>query len=132
MMANGSQSRESSLIARALVEISREIARLRQVCDSEAWNERSVDATLECLSGSGGQLGTPAPLQRDEILLMRVLADDDGMPPIQCLIRIVAPGLEAGRSGFSFEAIHPEDQDRLVRHVFRLQRKELRDAARES
>ena len=43
----------------------------------------------------------------------------------------VNPNADEGQCGFCFEAIHPEDQDRMVRHVFRVQRKELRDAAHE-
>lgn len=132
MMANGSPSRESSMLARALVELSREVARLRQVSDGGDWDARGIRGALQRLSGNGGQLESPAPVQKDDLLLMRVIADDSGMPPVQCLIRVVDPHVEPGVCGFRFEAIHPEDQDRMVRHVFRVQRQELRDAAFEN
>lgn len=121
-MAASGQAGPESLLAQAILELAEQIARLQAKVLGPP--EPVKRATIVQLSGGGGRLTSPLPLERGERLELRL--DGEEVHPIRMLIRVVHDHGADGH-GFVFEAIHPRDQDRLVRLIYGLQRQGLRE-----
>jgi c-di-GMP-binding flagellar brake protein YcgR len=84
-------------------------------------------ARIVQLSGSGCRISSPLMLDLGTRLEVQVEDDDSGAPPVRLVGKIVhAAGPPEGRYGLRFDGIHPADQERLIRYVYQVQRKELR------
>ena len=115
-LAYGGDGGREALLARAILDLTGEIVRLRaQLADPDR-ELRQVDVVE--LSRGGGRLITPLLLRPEDRLEIRFEPIDEGMPPIRALIRIVHrfEGPDPG-FGFAYEAIHPHDRDRMDRLI---------------
>jgi c-di-GMP-binding flagellar brake protein YcgR len=89
--------------------------------------------TLVELSGGGARLESHLLMERGTRLQLRLEDDESGNPPVQVVAQVVhAEGSAPGRFGVKFETIHPTDQERLIRFIYRLQRRALRRKHMES
>lgn len=95
----------------------------------------------ETVSVSGGGLGIWAPVRLPENIFLEVELTLAGEPAgmvrvlgrVTSLVHPDGQDLPVGRFrlGVAFEAIHPEDQEAVVRHTFRAQRALLRERVRD-
>ena len=122
---SGTSDREA-ILAQAVLDLAGQVVTLRS---------RLIDATgpmqsgtiLE-LSGGGGRLSTEPLLDLDTLLELRLPSDEDGCPPVRALVRIVHRDPKPpGSYGLKFEGIHPQDQDRIIRYIYQVQRSALRE-----
>jgi len=122
-LASGSAPGPAATLAQAILEITAEVARMRARVTRGA---RAVhEATLVQLSGGGGRLVCGFPLAMDDMIEFQLDDDDLDVPPIRALGKVVHCG-EDGTVGFSFESMHPRDQDLVMRLIYGLQRRNLR------
>lgn len=115
-LAYASSGGQEALLARAILDLTGEIVRLRaQLADPDR-ELRQVDVVE--LSRGGGRLITPLLLRPDDRLEIRFEPIAAGMPPVRALIRIVHryEGPDPG-FGFAYDAIHPHDRDRMDRLI---------------
>jgi hypothetical protein len=121
-LASGSAPGPSTTLAQAVLETTVEIARLasRQENGTSALHE----ATIVQLSGGGGRLATPFPLDVDDRIELSFDDDDPEIPPVRALARVVHRHEDS--IGFSSEVLHPRDQELVVRAIYGLQRRSLR------
>jgi hypothetical protein len=130
-LAASTQAGAEGILARAMLELSTQMARLTyRVLHSGGPME---PATLVQLSGGGARIECHPLLERGTRLQLRLEDHESGNPPVQVLAQVVhAEGSSPGRYGIKFETVHPADQERLIRFIYRLQRKELRRKHMES
>lgn len=113
-----------SMLAQAVLELSAQIVRLRsRVLESEA---PVLAATIQQISGGGGQLECDMALSKGDRLEVMFQDSDDGIPPIRALIEIVHNSTKAVGVGFRYDVIHPHDEKLLMRMIYQLQRQALR------
>jgi hypothetical protein len=124
--ASGSQE---AMLAQAILDLSAEIVRIRARMLQPDATACTVDVVE--LSGGGGRMLTRLPMKADDRLEILFEPDDD-LPPIRALLRIVHAYEDPGHGyGFAFQSIHARDRDRLIRLIYQLQRRALREAHRE-
>ncbi|ANM30512.1 hypothetical protein ABI59_14420 [Acidobacteria bacterium Mor1] len=116
-----------AILAGSLLEVSEQIVHIRTALQAQG---PSSPATLLQLSGGGGLLSTELMPELDSEIDLQLDAPEQGAPPIRCIARIVhrdPPDVY----GFAFAAIHPRDQERLIRYLYTLQRRSIREHRRE-
>jgi hypothetical protein len=115
-----------ALLAQAILDLSAQIVHLRRQLPASSgapvWS-----ATLRQVSGGGGMIEAEVPLDIGDLFELRFIDGDDEVPHFVALARII-DRRAAGRFGFRFEAIHPRDQEALIRLIYALQRRALRQA----
>lgn len=128
-LASSAKAGPQGLLAAAILEIAEQLVVLRAAVLDQGGPMQA--ATLGELSGGGGQLTTELLLAQETKVDLRL--DDPGSdaPPLRAVAEIVHRyGPPSGRYGFRFAAIHPSDRDRLIRYLYQLQRRALRNAHR--
>ena len=124
-LANSTRAGSDALMAKAILDITRQVRRLRTAV-RDPGGPMEV-GRLTQLSGGGGRLVTTMTLEYGACLDLRLLDDDTEPPPVRLLAEVVhGNGLPPGAYGLKFRAMHRSDRDRLIRHIYRLQRRELR------
>ena len=125
-LAAAALANPNGVMARAILDLANQIARLRvRLSDHDG---PMLAAELLNLSGGGCLLDTGSvSLASGTLLDLRIEDDISSLPPLRVLAEVVrADGPERGRYGVRFAAIHRQDQERLVRYVYDLQRQVLR------
>ncbi len=126
-LASSTAAGTEGVLAQALLDLAGEIVQLRsRVLDAGG---PMPSGTIVQISGGGGQLASPIDLDLHQLLELRFDDPAQCLPPIRALARIVHRRVtEVDAYGFRFEAIHPQDQDRLIRYIYQLQRQAIREA----
>lgn len=109
----------ASVLARAVLELAEEVARHRRSLADGSGPMKA--GTLVELSGGGGALDLAPVPECGRLIDLRL----DDAPGVRVLAEIVGPPRES-RIGFRFVAVHPQDHDRIIRYVYRIQRESLR------
>lgn len=128
-MVAGDSGEANSRLAQAILDLSAQLVRLQT--RMEAGGRAMTDVRVIEISGGGGQIEAPLPLQVGDRLEMRFDTTDEAVPPIRALIEILHTKGEGQAFGFRFDALHPADQDRLIRWIYQLQRVALRNTGDE-
>ncbi|HEU4400471.1 MAG TPA: PilZ domain-containing protein [Candidatus Polarisedimenticolia bacterium] len=125
-LASTALSSPNGLLARAILDLANQIARMRARLE-ERDGPMQV-AELLNLSGSGGLLDTGGVMLATGALLdLRIEDDASSLPPLRVLAEVVRQDRpQAGQYGLRFVAIHRQDQERLIRYIYDLQRQALR------
>ena len=124
-LADSPQSGAPGLLARALLDVARQVQRMsgRLLDEGGPMNVGTVDQ----ISGGGVRFATSALLKRGSLLLLRLMDDRLEAPPVRVIAEVAhAGGPAPARYGLAFTTIHPADRNRLIRYVYQLQRRELR------
>jgi c-di-GMP-binding flagellar brake protein YcgR len=128
-LATGSGSGSEGLLARAVLDVSRQIGRLSHHVLA-ASGPTAVGDLLQ-LSGGGCLLSTRSTVPEGSQLDLRIADDDLEAPPIRFLAEVVRGQRPPdGRVPLRFASMHPSDQERLIRFLHALQRRQLRKASR--
>jgi hypothetical protein len=126
MATSGSGGAEGAL-SRAILELSEQVVHLRSLVGEFGGPMNSV--VISELSGGGGALIPDTAPEKGAILDIRIHDCEEAAPPIHFLAEVVhCKEDDPVRCGFKFTGIHPQDQDRLIRYIYKVQRKALRDA----
>ena len=125
LAASGASGTEA-LLARGLLDVCDQVRRLSyRVLASVGPMEAGQVVQV---SGSGCQMSTRILLRPSTCLELQIEDDDDGVPPVRVVAEVVhAEGPAGGRYGLRFNSIHPTDQERLIRYLYRMQRRTLRE-----
>lgn len=127
-LASSTGTGNDALIAKAILDITRQIRRLRT-------SVRNPGGPMEVgllsqVSGGGARLETSLPLDAGVCLDLRLLDDESEPPPVRALAEVIhGVGLPPGAYGLKFRAMHRSDTERLIRYIYRIQRRELRRAS---
>lgn len=115
-------SAEEAVLARGILDLANQFVRLKAMIEKPPGDTTEVDVSQ--LSGGGGKLHCAAPLRQDDLLEIRYLGEE--IPPVRAMIRIVH--VHGDEFGYTYEAIHAGDKDKLIRLIYQLQRVALREA----
>ncbi len=115
-------------LARAVLELAEQVSALRGLLLEQGGPMGA--ATIVELSGGGGQLAARVRLDPGQHFELRIESGGPGGPaPLRAVgevVRLLDPsGLHCA---FRFDAIHPDDQDRLVAWLYDVQREAFRRA----
>lgn len=128
-LAGGGGSGSEGVLARAILDVGHHVARLTHRV-LVATGPTAVGEFLQ-LSGGGGLMATDEALAEGARLDLRLADEDPEAPPLRVLAEVVrGQRRSAGNYPLRFVAIHPTDQERLIRFVHSLQRRQLRRASR--
>ena len=114
------------MLAQAILDLCSQVAGLRSRILDSAGPVKS--AAILQLSGGGGELRCDLCLEEGDRFEIRFKDDENDVPPIRALGQVVHESQQGNRVGFCFKAMHPRDQDLLMRTIYRLQREALRNA----
>ncbi len=124
-IASGTTSGKDGLLSQAILELASQVVRLQALVLDGAGPMQA--GLVVQLSGGGGQLAAELPLRVGARIELRFADEETGAPPVRAIAEIVHEHADApARYGFRFSAIHPQDQDRLIRFLYRIQRQQLR------
>jgi hypothetical protein len=128
LAATGGSGHEA-VLAQSILELATQLVRLRN--RMSRGDGPVCRATLVQLSGGGGQLEGDLPLDAGDLFELRFDDDDhNGMPPLTALGRVIHRTEPQAGVGFCFESIHARDQELLIRAIYMLQRRALRESGR--
>ena len=124
-LATAGTSDREAMLAQAILDLSDQVVKLRsKVMDSAGPMQSGM---VQELSGGGGRLSTELLLEEDVLLDLAFLSGNQECPPIRMIARIVhRDSSPPSHYGFKFEAINPQDHDRIIRYVYQIQRRTLR------
>lgn len=122
-------SGHEAVLAQSILELAAQLVRLRNRLSHG--DGPVCRATVVQISGGGGQLEGELPLDSGDLFELRFDDDDDyGIPPLLTLGRVIHRTSPEAGVGFCFESIHPRDQELLIRAIYTLQRRALRESGR--
>lgn len=111
------------ILARAILEITAQVGRLTG--ETEASDGPRQVGELVDLSGGGGLLQTETTLASGDFLDIRFTYEDKA-PPLRALVEILLQRTTHSEGyAFRFHTIHRLDQERLIRHVYDIQRQAM-------
>lgn len=129
-LADSPGSGPDGLLARAILDIARQVERLNGRLMDDA-GPMSVGSVVQ-LSGGGIRFSTSTLLKAGDRVDLRLMDDESEAPPIRILGEVVhVEGTPPAHYGLAFKTIHPVDRERLMRYIYHVQRRELRRATRD-
>jgi hypothetical protein len=129
-MADSGQSGPEGLLARAILDLSHQIGRLSHHLLTAIGPAEM--GTISQISGGGAQFSTQYLLEEGSLLDIRLVDDELEAPPVRAIAEVVhVRGAPPSRYGIAFKTIHPVDNERLIRYIYQVQRRQLRQASLE-
>lgn len=129
-MATSGAAGSEGVLSRAILELADQVVHLKSLLGESGGPMRPVEVSE--LSGGGGALILDAVPEQGALMDVRLHDVAEQPPPVRFLAEVVHIQKDNPlRCGIKFVAIHPQDQDRLIRYVYQVQRRALRGSQKD-